>query len=178
MGEIGARSGLWAIPSDPHTCARQKSLTEKLKIDNVSQRITEENDIYSLGFWILLPLCKCKKNIFNLIALASHYFAACVFCPQMLRCGQLWSLFMFSQHIVSSCWGIVWWLQRSAWFDLLCSLVHPSWGFTFVKRCVGSSEAISHELNISQNNLMNSIKTKIDCALVKRAYYFMHILIH
>ena len=52
MGEIGARSGLWAIPSDPHTCAQQKSLTEKLKIDNVFPKILdlEENNIYSLGF--------------------------------------------------------------------------------------------------------------------------------
>ena len=46
---------------------------------------------------------KAICNLPTLIALASHYFAACVFCPQMFRCGQLWSLFMFSQHIVSSC---------------------------------------------------------------------------
>ena len=113
------------------------------------------------GFYFFFASAnEANCNLPTLIALASHYFAACVFCPQMFRCGQLWSLFMFSQHIVSSCWGIVWWLQRSAWFDLLCSRVHPSWGFTFVKRCVGSSEAISHELNLSQINLMSSINSK------------------
>ena len=36
-------------------------------------------------------------------------------------CIKLFTL--FSQHIVSSCPSIVWWLERPAWFDLLCSLL-------------------------------------------------------